>query len=294
MIIYKNFSDKEEKKERSKNIAGLGLLAYKITPPIANVVLSGKIKKISNDSELNKKIKDEILEEAKKSGVDVIEGEGLSPKYTGKSKLYKKLGKIGEEVGDSLESIDNSIVKGLGKSIKSKYKWAGDDKVIIGEGSLGDPDILAHELGHRHYMTGEGKGLGKILHKTRGISSLGMMASPISSFALGLRSAKKEDKGEKESGLEKNAHLVLPVASSIPVVGSEIAADRYALEKLRKHGADPIIIKNAKKKYAYALGTYGIGVGKSILGSIISKEAGKAVGRKMIKNKKEKEDDSNT
>lgn len=144
----------------------------------------------------------------------------------------------------------------------------------------GRADILAHEMGHEHYMDGEGKGIksvGGVLHALRHPAiSIG---SGLASIHSGIKKEKLEREGKKESKWNKYKSVILPGIASAALVGSEAAASIHGYNQLKKMGASKELLKDTRKKLGHALGTYA-GMGIANIGSGL---VGRAVGKGMAK-----------
>lgn len=293
--------DKEKKKERNKlklagslaasggAIAASSRLAY-------DELISGKHDKVMN-SENAKKVKSELLKQAKKQGTKVVEDYGLGNSfYTGtnmgkfirKGTAYhaKYLRKKGES-NDSINNKINKISSSLGGSKKS-FKNLGKDTIIMG-GGLDGTDLLSHEIGHSKYMVkGRSKmGLGKLAHKGYELSAnatsiplIGGTASIINGYKSGVKSQKLKSEGKKESTWNKNRSWIVPTAIAAPMLVAEAAASRKGIKMMKSAGANKELLNASKRRLGAAWGTYaGLASANVGLGQA-SRYAGKLVEKK--------------
>lgn len=253
--------------------------------------LLDKLKNSRNNSEEAEKIREALLNEAKKNGVKVDAAEGLGNSvYLKKSKWNQKLGKgvkkLVERFGGKLDDLGpmRKVVENLGK-----------DVVLLDEasGSLRDADVLSHELGHAHHSSKRSKNIvGKASHKLMAVGKYADKASPLVGFASGLNAAKKKSEGEEEGKVSKNISWALPTVSNLNTLTAESAATKHGFDSLKRLGASKGMQKLAKKRLGMALlGTYGLAAASSIAKSLGAREAGKLVGKAVYKDKKKKKEE---
>lgn len=275
----------------AKSVAGLvGAGVASLSSKRGINKLLDKLKNSRNNSEEAEKIREVLLNEAKKNGVKVDAAEGLGNSvYLKKSKWNQKLGKgvkkLVERFGGKLDDLGpmGKVVENLGK-----------DTVLLDEasGSLRDADVLAHELGHAHHSSKRSKNIiGKASHKLMAVGKYADKASPFVGFASGLNAAKKKSEGEEEGKVSKNISWALPAVSNLNTLTAESAATKHGFDSLKRLGASKGMQKLAKKRLGLALGTYGLGAASSIAKSLGAREAGKLVGKAVYKDKKKKKEE---
>lgn len=210
------------------------------------------------------------------------------------------------------EKLKKGVTKsGIAKSVSDTAYMQGpayhpglDD---IGMAGIKDPGALGHEAGHAYYekqMVGKIKGkgaadkIGKYSHKAYfkmgGSAGTFMGLSPLSGIASGtisgIRAAKKEAKGEKESKLNRHMAWALPVMVAAPGLVAEGMASRKGIKMLKESGASKKIINKAKKSLAGAWGTYGsLTAANAGVGELSRGMAYKHTKKRLERNKK-KED----
>ena len=194
-----------------------------------------------------------------------------------------------------LRNIFARGIKGERKDGKKDSVWAKVKKTLneangginvgkrgfkIDKSMKGRADILAHEMGHEHYMDGEGKGIksvGGVLHSLRNPAV--MIGGGLAAIHSGIKKEKLEREGKKESKWNKYKSVILPGIASAALVGSEAAAYIHGYNQLKKMGASEELLKDTRKKLGNALGTYA-GLGLANIGSGL---IGRAAGKKMAK-----------
>lgn len=173
----------------------------------------------------------------------------------------------------------------LGKDIKNKK-----DLILLGEGGYSNSAILSHELGHSQYTTGVGRSggkIGKVAHKLYQPSkNLSAPVGIIAGFHSGVQAEKAKQNGKKESKLNRVLPIVTPIVMSAPMLVSEGLASKKGIELLKKSGASKELVNEAKKKLISAGSTYIAKTGKDV----ISSEAGRLVGKGLVKHKSKKID----
>lgn len=120
---------------------------------------------------------------------------------------------------------------------------------------------------------------------------VGSVVSGLTGLAAGYESAKEKEKENKNMArLITAGSLAVPVLGHAPELGREIAASSKGMKYLKKAGASKEQLKRSRKSMAYALGTYGVGLGKNL----IINGGGQLVGRGVYKlSHKKKNDKSN-
>jgi len=211
-----------------------------------------------------------------------------NPKKLENSKeLSKKLIKLAKENNIKIQYKDK-LPAGSPAAYSSR-----SDSVLIKKGAVIDADVLSHELGHRHYLKDKSaKKLGKISHKLylSMPTKIGKsILNPAISIGSGIKKAKDEKKGEKESNLNKILPYATSVGSDIPMLTSELKASKKGLELLKKSGASAKDIKVAKRNLGLAFGTYAtLSAMKAGKNALIKHAA-----YKRTKKKLDKDNDSN-
>lgn len=204
-------------------------------------------------------------------------------------KKYRKKGKS-EKFHEALDAFKDGAHSVFGKNYEPGKKGFFIDKDFKGKA-----DVLAHEMGHEHYMDGEGKkSLGGVLHnQVIRNPFVGTAHGIAAGLHSGFKSEKQKYKGKKESKWNKYKSAIIPGIHAGFLVGSEAAASLHGYKKLKELGADKETLKNAKKNLTNALGTYaGLGAAQVGLG-LASRSIGKGVGKayygikQKLKNKKE-------
>ena len=296
----KEEKEKSKKKKISSGAAGLALIAG---GSALNSVTGAKfVENLEKDptekskqlyNKLKKNIKDrKVLID---DNVDMMNA-GYSPDMKGMRDVLARTMKESRKRGYSkdLHETLNEINKGAKSVYGEKYKL-GKKGFFIGKDLKGKADILAHEMGHEHYMDGKGKkSLGGVLHNSVVRNPLiGSVHGIAAGLHSGFKSEKQKYKGKKESKWNKYKSAIIPGIHAGFLVGSEAAASLHGYKKLKELGADKETLKDAKKNLSTALGTYaGLGAAQVGLG-LASRSIGKKIGKayygikKKLKNKEE-------
>lgn len=218
-------------------------------------------------------------------------------------KVRKKLKIKKAERGPEDSELFEKLTKKIGNSKTQDYSPIGpayDPKsdTILGLGSKKNADLLSHELGHKHYFKDKDankivKGAHKIYDGTGGSLVNGYLTPGVTGVTAGIvsgkRKAQKEDKGEKESKLNKHISWAAPLIASSPMLISEAAASRHGIKSLKESGASKQYLKESKKNLGIAFGTYAT---KALAGSgigLATREAAYRKEKRKIKKRKEKE-----
>lgn len=207
-------------------------------------------------------------------------GEDMADQLRSKLKIKKKGG--GDEDVKLFEKLAKEAKK---KGIKTQDlsilgpAYEPTEDVVLGLGSKKHADLLAHELGHRHYFKEKEAGkIGKTAHKiyqATGGSLVNGIVTPIATgitagTIAGKRKARKEAKGEKESVVNKHAGWAVPIIATAPMLISEAAASRHGIKSLKAAGASKKYLRESRKNLATAFGTYatksamGAGIGQAV------------------------------
>ena len=203
--------------------------------------------------------------------------------------LYEKLVQLANKDGIPVEPVRQSMNDVLnGGAIKYAFDPI-DKKIYVGMDK--DASILAHENGHSRYHIKENESkLGRWLHRVRKSSALfdTKTAKALPNFpgigaamvgGAGLASGIADGASGEGSVLGWVTPGVAALASSAPMIGSEIYASRRGYRQLKNLGASKEYLKQARKNYKAAIGTYAtgdlvpklaIGYGARGLGEMIS------------------------
>lgn len=206
--------------------------------------------------------------------------------YTKKLNEMRKQGK-----GKQADMIEKELNRRSG----GVYKHLGDDKVVLGKGSLSQADVLSHEIGHAQYMKkGRSKNIiAKGAHKTYVPSKIlsttipGGVISAANGFASGVKSEKAKQEGKKESTWNKVRHVAVPAAMAAPMLVAEAAASRKGLKMMKEAGASKELMKQSKKRLGSAFGTYA---SMSALNGVAG-VSGRLAGKGYAKRKKKEEEE---
>ena len=315
----KKFSKSEEDDDKSKGkkknshqvLKGLGVIGASTAGMLTGLAAGAKVDNDAAKNYLqsdlikdNDILKERLINQGEKDGVKFINSKGLE------NSMAIGRGRLGRLITDTPfgEYVKNSNIKPLesmglkSSEVEPVKKALLTDSVVLGKGRFAGADVLAHELGHSHYQYRGGiKGLPiEAAHQLHGLSQFA--ASPAGAFVggglgfkSGLKKAKLESVGEKESKFNRIQGLT-PAIISTPMLISEAAASRKGLQLLKKAGASKESLAAAKKNLTNAWKTYG-GV---TLGSTAISEGSRGIGygagkiayRKNRKNKDNKKDEN--
>ena len=179
----------------------------------------------------------------------------------------------------------------------------GKDRIILGKGRLSEADVLSHELGHTQFLEkGRSKDvIAKTAHRLNSVSKLGttglnpqnyLMRPAVygaHGYASGLKAAKMESEGKKESFGHRIKAAGLPALVAAPMLIAEGAATGKGLKFLKQAGASKGAMKTARKSLGNAYGTYASLAAGNVVAGEGGRLVGKAVGKKRYKKEKEKE-----
>ena len=112
----------------------------------------------------------------------------------------------------------------------------------------------------------------------------------IHGYASGLKAAKDESEGKKESKWNKVRAVAVPAMVSAPMLISEAAASRKGLKLLKQAGASKEAMKVAKKSLGNAHGTYASLAAGNIVAGEGGRLVGKAVGKRRRNSQKEEQE----
>jgi len=268
IILRRLFSeedqDKKSNKTRNSLVAAGGLLSADI-----------------GIHQLNDKLGRKLGEDWKKQAKD----KESQKVYNRLKKNFKKSGKaILQEGIDSSGNIIHQSQSGI--DLRS-----GNKIVQLSGKTRGNASILGHELGHLHYLSNpKADKVGKYAHKLRPISDNSTLIGLGAGIVSGVRSAKKEEKGEKEGIVNRSLGILASTGANIPRLVAEGKASQHGYKLLKKAGASKRLLNSAKGNYKKAFLTYGTG----IVGDIGISELGRAAGRAYYNNviKEDKKDDN--
>ena len=295
--------EKEKKKEKKKTeLSGLGAVGGIAGGLAINTIYGDKFYKDLNDtatkesSELYNTLKDNLkkkrisIDDEHSFKMNDVSNAAYFQKMKGIRNMLAKKYKNAKKNGDK-QGIKNT--KDLKEIFETVIPGAGKGKVIIDKDLKGRADILAHEMGHQHYMDGDGKkSLGGVLHSQLLRNPLiGATNSIAAGIHSGIKSRKAENEGKKESKWNKYKSVIIPGIHAAGLIGSEAAASMKGYKMLKELGADADTLKDAKRRLGNALGTYA-GIGLAQVGFGLG---GRAIGKALIpKKKKKKEDKENS
>jgi len=265
MIIQRLFSkkDKDKKSNKTRNslILGVGLNYADIGLSHLN---NKQVKKLENDwkkeakDKESKKIYNRLKKNFKKSGEAILE-EGISSG--------------GNVIPEARSGIVNEGLKKGNKIVQMSGK------------TKGNASILGHELGHIHYLSNpKADKIGKYAHKLSPNTTLIGFGAGITS---GIRSAKKEEKGEKEGIVNRASGILASTSSYLPKLVAEGKASQYGYKLMKNAGASEKLLKSAKGNYKRALLTHCTGIVGDIGVSELGRSAGRAYYNNIIKENKE-------
>ena len=295
---------KAEEKKLDEEDVGTGLVAAGLGSMALSKAGVGKLHEKASDflnnsrnnSENSKIVKKRLIESAKKQGITFRKTKYNNSAYIPQNKFVRNTlawmlkHSPHEYRKDALAGINSGLteLEGAGTNLSDLKRG----RVILGEGSLADTDVLAHELGHANYMrkNGNGSKIGKIIHKPINrylgnatiFSRGGKGAFFLNGVHSGYKKEKNKEEGKKTSKFTKYKSIAAPVALSIPVLAAEGYASRHGYRAMKKHGANTETLKLARHRLNAAFGTY---VPHS-LHSVAAGGSGELVGRGLRKLEK--------
>lgn len=278
-----------------------------IRVPVEKLVASDIIRSKEMVPEGNKLWRS-IVGEAKDRGLGIMAEPGR--RYVGEVPAAGVLRKIGITTEETLDKILAKIgIKGnAANTFKDRLKYKSssadpvkvlDNHVVIDPGVFGrNPAELAKELGHADHLDkfGGGSKIGKLAHSLPALylSALTGSASRngVSGFSSGLLSAKLRSQGKKKADtVNRLVTYGLPVLGQGARLVSEFEASRRGYDLLKKNGASPEYLKNARKGFGSALGIHALDAAGNVGMTFLGRQAGKAVGRHLWKEKKKETED---
>lgn len=189
-----------------------------------------------------------------------------------KSKLGRAFHKLDRKINDVYNGIG---ISALGSDMEEKYK---------------DYDFsngLPRELEDK---------INRVAKGTKRV--VGSSVSGISGIAAGYKAEEEKEKGNKKKArLISAGSLAIPILGHTPELGVEISASSKAMKMIKAAGANKKQINTARKSLGYALGTYGVDLGKNLIinggGQLIGKGVYKLTHRKKKEDKKGENLDKN-
>lgn len=304
----KEFSKKDDEGKRSKKdiaksiaIAGAGGIGGLAVNELGKDIRDKAVDNLltSDNIEGDKKLKERLISDAKKKGTTFIDSPHLRNSAAIGGGRYGRLINDIPKVSDLVKDANADALKGMGLSDKEAdnvKKALLKDSVILGKGRLSGADVLAHELGHAHYQYRGGL-KGFPIEAAHQLATPGQMATfqvgkligAGVGFKSGLKKAKLESVGEKESKFNKIQGLA-PAIIATPMLVAEGAASRKGLQLLKNAGASEKALKSAKKNLTDAWKSYGSSVLASTGISEGSRGVGYGIGRLKYGKKKSNED----
>ena len=255
----------------------------------------------------DKKLYDKILKDNhKEAGVDKIgitqnRDSYMMGKKTillGKDTVNKgKFGYLAHEMGHAYH--DSNKKSKLGRAFHRLDEKIGNIYNGIGSLSLLSPNVREKYKDY-DFSNGLPKELedkiNRVAYKTKRI--VGSSVSGISGIAAGYKAEEEKEKGNKKKArLISAGSLAIPILRHTPELGSEISASSKAMKMIKAAGANKKQINTARKSLGYALGTYGVDLGKNLIinggSQLIGKGVYKLTHRKKKEDKKKKNLDKN-
>ena len=189
-----------------------------------------------------------------------------------KSKLGRAFHRLDEKINDIYNDIG---ISALGSDMEEKYKDY--------DFSNGLPGELENKVR-------------RVAYRTKKI--VGSSVSGISGIAAGYKAEEEKEKGNKKKAkLISAGSLAIPILGHTPELGREISASSKAMKMIKAAGANKKQINTARKSLGYALGTYGVDLGKHLIinggSQLIGKGVYKLTHRKKKEDKKEENLDKN-
>lgn len=186
-----------------------------------------------------------------------------------KSKLGRAFHRLDEKIGNIYNGI-GSIAVASSPNVRKKYK---DYDFSNG--------VLPEELEDK---------IRSVAKRTKNI--VGSSVSGISGIVAGYKAEEEKEKGNKKKArLISAGSLAIPILGHTPELGSEISASSKAMKMIKAAGANKKQINTARKSLGYALGTYGVDLGKNLIinggSQLIGKGVYKLTHRKKKEDKKE-------
>lgn len=293
-------------------IIGGGLLAGGIYESRTGKVHK-KLRKIaaSNTSSIikdpeNSKINRKLYREARKQKTVVA----ILPKE-GKPGYINSLGITKQETAEDLKAARKEYRLAKKSGNQTRIERALDNLELVKQ-SNGAKDLIktnpsavsfSHELGHsKHFHNRGGSKVGKASHKlARKLEKISPKTTKVSVVGAGLISGlaagKKEEKGEKESAINKALPSVPVITRYLPKLVAEEEASRQGIKILKKSGASKKFLNKSKKSMAQSFRTHLWPVVPAVAAGYGSREIGKVIGRNIERrksNEKGKKNSSNS
>ena len=208
-------------------------------------------------------------------------------------KIYGKLKKNFKKSGDTIleegKDIGGNIIRENQSGIIEEGSKKGNKIIQISGKAKGNASVLGHELGHIHYLSDpKADRIGKYAHKLAyPISGNSTLIGLGAGIASGVRSAKKEEKGEKEGALGRSSGILAATSSNIPRLVAEGKASQRGYKLMKNAGASDRLLKSAKGNYKKMLLSYGSGIATDIGVSELGRAAGRAYYNNIAKENKD-------
>lgn len=260
----------------------------------------------------NNKLWRSIVSEAKDRGLGIMSAPGIMNAgavpgtfkklgITSEKELDEKLSKIGIKgnVANVIKGCLNRNIPGV-DYMKVLDEFRGDTGIVVDPiFTLDDrASTLAKALGHADHLDkfGGGSKIGKLAHSlpTRILGRLTGSASRngVSGFSSGLLSAKLRSQGKKKADtVNRLVTYGLPVLGQGARLVADFEASRRGYDLLKKNGASPEYLKNARKGFGLAFGIHALDAAGNVGMTFLGRQAGKAVGRHLWKEKKKETED---
>ena len=298
-------TDKEKVVKGRDIAAGFGIgVAAGTAGAAANSAFGEKLKNAKSiDPKEEKKLREELIKRAKKQGTRTINtnAENSMAVGTPEGKIIRKaLTKLAKKNRKKYETLKEAVGY---SGMDGVLEHVGKDRMILGKGRLSEADVLSHELGHTQFLEkGRSKDvIAKTAHRLNTVSKMGttgldprkyLTRSTVygaHGYASGLKAAKMESEGKKESFGHRIKAAGLPALVAAPILISEGAATGKGLKLLKQAGASKGAMKTARKSLGNAYGTYASLAAGNVVAGEGGRLVGKAVGKKRYKKEKEKE-----
>ena len=307
MIIIRNILFSKKPEQRTKNKKENKDLRQKEFGKITDKVKKYFARKSEETAPGDKKLFNKILKDNhKEAGVDKIEITQNRDSYMmgkktillGKDTVNKgDFSTLAHEMGHAYH--DSNKKSKLGRAFHRLDEKIGNIYNGIGSLSLLSPNVREKYKDY-DFSNGLPKELedkiNRVAYKTKRI--VGSSVSGISGIAAGYKAEEEKEKGNKKKArLISAGSLAIPILRHTPELGSEISASSKAMKMIKAAGANKKQINTARKSLGYALGTYGVDLGKNLIinggSQLIGKGVYKLTHRKKKEDKKKKNLDKN-
>ena len=308
MIIIRNILFSKKPGEPNKNKKEDKDLRQKEFGKITDKVKKYFARKSEETAPEDKKLYDKILKDNhKEAGVDKIRITQNRDSYMmgkktillGKDTVNKgKFGYLAHEMGHAYH--DSNKKSKLGRAFHRLDEKIGNIYNGIGSIAVASSPNVRKKYKDYDFSNGLPKELedkiNRVAYKTKRI--VGSSVSGISGIAAGYKAEEEKEKGNKKKArLISAGSLAIPILRHTPELGSEISASSKAMKMIKAAGANKKQINTARKSLGYALGTYGVDLGKNLIinggSQLIGKGVYKLTHRKKKEDKKEENLDKN-